>query len=361
MDELREIKTSVLAEKVSLARVTNGPLFTPQQIVGAYSDDQYEEFIEEWVAEVLSTKYVKVRRSSGSGDMGRDVIAYIDNSGQWDNYQCKHYGQALSPAKVWVEIGKIFYYTLKGEITLPVKYYFVAQKGLGPKLRKLIDDPIKLKAELKKNWDKCCRNEISKSTVVPLAGPLEELIDSVDFSMFGDVSPLEIINQFKSSSKYPLRFGGGLPDRKQNITPPFESETVQLFIIRLLEAYSEHSGRPLATLEDVARDKTYLEHLKQQRECYYSAESLRIFARDSLPAESSVFSDFQDEIFHGIIDELNLSTRDGYSNVQNATATASKLPIFTGALRDYISIVDKKGVCHQLANDGRVKWSKNDK
>lgn len=361
MNELRELKGPTLTTKISAARITGGPLLTPQKIIASYSDKEYEDFTEEWAFYVLRPQYSKVRRMGAAGDMGIDVAAYSDEPNNWRNYQCKHYDRPLAPGDVWIEIGKLFYHHSKGEILLPQKYYFVAPKGVGPSLSKLLKNPDKLKQGLYENWEKHCQLKITKKEEVVLEGKLEEIIEATDFSMFDDLSPLEIIEQFRSSQGFAARFGGGLPDRPAHETPPIETEEIQLFIQKLLEAYSEHSGRAITSLDEVAKDKEYLEHLKQQRECFYSAESLKTFARDSLPVESNVFNDFQNEIFHGIIDELELSTADGYTKVRHATSSATKIPIYSNALRDYASAVDKKGACHQLANDGRVEWTKNAK
>ncbi len=358
MKNLRDIKLPESHINPSFGRITNGPLLSPKKIISTYSAGEYEDFTEEWAYDVLQKKYKKVRRTGGAGDYGLDIVADLKEGNGWDNYQCKHYDHALAPSDVWVEIGKIIYYSYLGQITFPNDYYFVAPHGVGTKLGRLLKDPVMLKAGLIENWKKHCLNKITSTGEVPLDDEFKVYIDTLDFSVFKDISPLEMIEQFKQSSRYALRFGGGLPERKRRTSPPFEEEKVQLFIQRLLEAYSEHSGKKIDSLEEVGKDKGYLEHLKQQRECYYSAEFLKEFARDSLPAEVAVFTDFQDEIFHGIIDELNLSTSDGYTNVQHATATASKLPILSNTLRDYISVIDRKGACHQLANEGRVEWVK---
>ncbi len=44
-----------------------------------------------------------------------------------------------------VELGKIIYYTHIKEFTVPKNYYFIASKGVGLKLQKLLANPDKLK------------------------------------------------------------------------------------------------------------------------------------------------------------------------------------------------------------------------
>jgi hypothetical protein len=62
-------------------RLTNqqillGKPLDPLEIIKVYSDDDWEQFIREWV-EGLKDHYVEVRRASGAGDKGRDVIGYV--------------------------------------------------------------------------------------------------------------------------------------------------------------------------------------------------------------------------------------------------------------------------------------------
>ena len=78
-----------------------------------FSSAEWEVFVEEW-ASSLKTKYANVRRFSGAGDKGIDIAGFIKTSkfdDGWDNYQCKHYDHPLRPADIWIEIGKLVYYS----------------------------------------------------------------------------------------------------------------------------------------------------------------------------------------------------------------------------------------------------------
>ena len=73
-----------------------------------FSPNDWEDFTLEW-ATSLSSQYHTVERCGGAGDMGRDVIAFMADpktNPNWDNYQCKHYKNALTPGDVWVELAK---------------------------------------------------------------------------------------------------------------------------------------------------------------------------------------------------------------------------------------------------------------
>ncbi len=85
------------------------------------------ELIHHW-----KTQYQKVVRCGG-GDLGRDVIAYTPN-GEWENFQCKHYAKPLTLVEAIREVGKLIYYSYKGEYPVPNKYYFVSPKGVSTQL-----------------------------------------------------------------------------------------------------------------------------------------------------------------------------------------------------------------------------------
>lgn len=86
--------------------------------VKIFSPDEFEAFIEEWANSLTPDPYAKVRRFAGSGDMGIDIAGFTADAGfedPWDNYQCKRYDHPLRPADIYKEIGKILYYTWRGE------------------------------------------------------------------------------------------------------------------------------------------------------------------------------------------------------------------------------------------------------
>ena len=145
------------ATAVTAAQVANGPVIPPQQRLLTYSPDEWEGFVEEWAYYCLTTKYKHVQRFSGAGDMGIDVAGFVDDErlqGVWENFQCKHYGNAIRPSDVWVEFGKIIWYSYKGEYTAPRRYYFVSPRGAGTSLSRLFSNATKLREELFANWDK---------------------------------------------------------------------------------------------------------------------------------------------------------------------------------------------------------------
>lgn len=290
--------------------------------------------------------------------MGRDIIAF-DKADPviWDNYQCKHYKAGLMPGEIWVELGKLVYYTYTQEYTYPRKYTFVAPQGAGTKLSNLLRKPDKLKDQLIDNWDKHCREGITSTAEVKLDASLRTYLDSLDFSIFEAAAPLRLIDQHAKTRWHAARFGGGLPARPKHALPPASVAAHEVTYVRsLLDAYSDHLKHPVQTTADLNSHEDVKEHFNDARLEFYSAEALRAFSRDTLPP--GAFEELQDELHGGIKDEMRGIHPDGYRRVMSVVKTAKLLPITDHALKDRLSLPDKGGICHQLANDGKVRWVK---
>jgi hypothetical protein len=316
----------------------------------------WEEFVLEWV-DSLRSEYERVERCGGAGDCGRDVIGISKcGTGVWDNYQCKHYRDPLTPSDVWTELGKLVYYTYLGEYTYPRKYSFVAPKGAGNKLSRLFKDKVSLKAQLIQNWDAYCLNGITTTSQISLDQSLKAHLDKLDFSIFDAIPPLRLIDGHAKTKWHVSRFGGGLPIRPPAVTPPDTPTAEEITYIRhLLDAYGSHLGRVIARLDDL-KDDDLKSHLLDSRREFYSAESLRTFSRDTLPPGE--FERLQDEVHSGIVDEVRVDHENGYRRVLAVVRVARSLQLTAHALVSRLTVRDRGGICHQLANDDKLRWIK---
>lgn len=160
----------------SASSVAVGHHIPPIERIRLFSDSQWEDFVLEW-ADSLRKRYQCVERCGGAGDIGRDVIAtaqVVNGVAIWDNYQCKHYNHPLRPSDIWIELGKLVYYTYIKEYTLPRKYYFIAPQGVGTELSNLLRYPARLYESLLKNWGKYCTNKITQKSQVSLDAKLKK-------------------------------------------------------------------------------------------------------------------------------------------------------------------------------------------
>lgn len=323
------------------------------------SEDEFEDIVREWVAGYCEKNYVKVWRTGGAKDKGRDVVAIVNDSGTWDNFQCKHYNNALMPSDIWLELGKLCYYTFKKDYILPRKYYFVSPKGVGPTVGDYLAKPDELRIQLFNEWDKHCKDGITAKNQIHLSNELRKHIESIDFSIFTFLDPQELIEQHKQTNYYAARFGGGLKKRMRPIiTTVQESEISIRYVEQLFEAYSDHLKIGLSKFNELNSHTELFSHFNRQRECFYWAEALNEFSRDSLPVGNTCFSDLKEEIFHGVVDTSNQRHSSGYENILKTTAAAVALAIQSNALLSVSNTQDKIGICHHLANEDKITWVK---
>jgi hypothetical protein len=343
---------------VTAATVVHGPVIPPQQQLLLYSPDQWEDFVQEWAHFCLKKQYVQVQRFTGSGDRGVDIAGFADShklQGVWDNYQCKHYDNALRPTNIWVEIGKIVWYSFKKAYTPPRRYYFVAPKGVGTSLSALLSDAAKLRDELIANWEKYVRKEITKTQEVLLDAPLLAYVNVFDFSIFDSRTALQLVEEHRATPVHSARFGGGLKARPDAVKPPAVIKTDESrYVTQLLNAYAEHIGKPVLDPSALATAPKLRDHFHRQREAFYHAESLRVFARDSVPA--GTFESLQDDIYDGVVDTHDATHQDGYARVCAVTKAARELQITANPLITCTKPKDRDGMCPQLANEDRLQW-----
>lgn len=345
--------------------VISGPIVKPITRVYSYSPKEWEEFIEEWL-DIRREKYIEVEQIGGAGDMGRDVIAYINKDKpnyKWDCYQCKHYKNAVTPGDIYVELGKMIYYTYEKKFPIPEKYFIVAPKGVGRSLGDLLNTPNELKNKLKENWDKNCKLGITTTSQIELSGELLNYFDKFDFSIFDRILPKLIIDEFKENAtpSYFKRFGGGLPSRKRTITIPEQTQRHELkYTSQLLQAYNtDKATNDFQTENDLSNTKPYIGHFKRARESFHNAEQLRNFSRDNLGEE--IFENFQNEIYERIVDIAEDSKDNKFDIVKQAEQQAMDLPIESNPLKTRCEVIDKKGICHQLVNNRKICWVEDEK
>jgi hypothetical protein len=277
--------------------------------------------------------------------------------GVWDNYQCKHLDHALTPTDVWPEFGKVLWYTFNKQYRVPRRYFFVAPRGAGTKLTAHLGDADKLKAAVIDHWDRHIRSHITETLEVLLEGEFLQYVQTFDFSIFDTKTSLQLIDAHRKCPYHAARFGGGLPPRGKAASPPSEiAPSESRYVASLLEAYSEHKKTLVDAVDALKAWPKLKDHFTRQREAFYHAEGLRIFARDSVP--DGTFQSLQEEIYDGVIETHEEDHPDGFVRVQEVTKAARTLHLTSNALLTRTKPKDRDGICHQLANDEWLKWTK---
>lgn len=352
-----EIKDIMINAVQSSIEFENGPKQDPLKLVATYNADEWEEFTDEWVHS-LEGEYDDSERLAGAGDKGIDVAGYCDNNrlaGRWDNFQCKCYqARPLNFGNIAPEFGKILWYSFSKIYTPPRACYFISPKGPSTSLALLVSHAPNLKAKVIKEWDQMISTEIT-TLKIELSGDFLKYVEAFDFRIFKVPSPRWTVDQHRKTRYYNGRFGGGLPPRPKPESPPGEiAENEKTYVDRLLEAYAEHKGIESLGVGDLPKWKNLNGHLNRSREAFFDAEGLRVFVRDL--TEPGTFAALQDQIYDGVVDTKDKPHSDGYECVVAVTEQAQSLSLDAHPLNKVALPTTRRGVCHQLANDGKLVW-----
>lgn len=317
------------------------------------SADEWEVFTLELVYH-LGKDYEVVTRCAGAGDKGRDIIGRFSNG--WDNYQCKHYGEKLNVADVVAELGKLVYYSWKGDYPLPREYRFVTPKGCSSDCIDMLANKSRIKVELINRWDKSCRDKITKTQSIPLEGELLNYVNGIDFSFVDEMSSLDLVERHSKTPYHSMRFGTYHLKRPliKKSAPEAVGDNERIYIEALLDAFSDEKGIKYS-LADI-KSTEYKEDLDRARINFFSAESLEIFSRDAFPTRC--YEDLKDECHEGIHSVIRQKHDNGYDRFLAVSTQAANLPYSAHPLFHYIQASDRKGLCHQLVNDQKFKWIK---
>lgn len=335
----------------------NGPKIDPLKIIQIYDASDWEAFIDEWVHS-LKSAYVNVMRPTGAGDKGIDIAGFCDAEqllGTWDNHQCKHYIAPLSFSVVAPEIGKMLWYSFSGEYKPPRACRFIAPKGASTSLSLLLANADKLKKKVLADWDKTISKKITSTEVIALDRQFLNYVTDFDFRIFSAVQPRSIIEAHFKTPYYTGRFGGGLPSRPLPAAVPDEINEVEAtYTSKLLDAYGEHKGEVVTAASHLEKWANLKSHFQRAREAFYHAESLRVFVREKV--EPGTFEGLQTEILEGVLDTYDGEHLDGYARVVAVTDKAQSLALDAHPLNRSAMPTDRRGICHQLANDGKLTW-----
>lgn len=365
--KLNEIVPEAASQVPTATQVSAGIPIPPVRLLQVMSPDEWEGFTEEWLSFYkMKGTYLSIRRYTGPGDLGLDIVAFTTAEGfakSWDSYQCKHYSHPLRPVDVHGEIGKIIYHSFhrtppfNQACRVPRRHVFVAPFGVGITLGRFLKDPDRFKEDVRAKWESHCVPGSGTGITAPLSGPLLAYFDAFDFSIFGDRTAVELVEEHAKTQFHAARFGGGLPPRGEPEAPPEEpTEAESLYLRKLLDAYSDHLGKRVTVSEELAPHPELDGHYNRQRVLFYCAESLRNFARDRTPPRT--FDSLQDDVYHGVIDICEAAHADALARLRATVSTAGLLDVSGNGLVGVTKIADKQGICHQLANDERLTWTK---
>lgn len=332
--------------------VEKGEPVHPLDRLQIMSPDAWEVFTLEFVS-YLGNDYESVTRCAGAGDKGRDVIAKFSSG--WDNYQCKHYKDKLSIADVVAELGKLVYYTWRGDYTLPREYRFVSPKGCSSHCIDMLAKKARIKAEIIKRWDKVCKDKITKTESIPLQGALLDYLNGLDFSFVDEMSSQELIDKHARTPYHTTRFGSYHLKRPPARKPePSLADNEKVYVDALLSAFSDADGAEYSFSS--VMDTEYKDDMERARINFYSAESLEMFSRDAFPKDC--YEKLKSECHEGVHSVVRKKFDDGYQRFLEVSTQSVNIPYDSHPLRHFLQTADRKGLCHQLVNDLKFEWIK---
>lgn len=327
----------------------------PAHRIYFYSPDEWEVFITEWATGV-AVSYRQIKQLGGSGDRGVDVAAFKTVRGledAWDCFQAKHYDGSLTLSDVFPEMLKIFHGVVDAFYCLPDRYVFVAPRGCGPTLNRLLSKPTELRKKFLELLD--AGGAATRVYDEQALQSIHELAESSDFSIFQSLELNEKLDAHRKTPYYADRFGTSLPARPPvGQTPETPAPDEAIYVKKLVNVYNEQGSITFSDADSVIAHAKYGPHLQRQREAFYSAEALRLYARDSVP--DGTFELLQDDVYTGVVDTAEANHPSGLDRLRAVLTQSGQLDLGAHALISVSKLQDRQGVCHQLANADKLTW-----
>lgn len=160
-----------------------------------------------------------------------------------------------------------------------------------------------------------------------------------------------------------------LPKIKGRIDPEVPEDIAECeppYVDALVRVYGEEENAEFASADEIDEFPRYKDHLTRQRKDYYSAEFIRRCMRDTYDAEGDdQFEILEEEVFNGVIDIHGRKFDTGRQRLDEVLAQAANLNmdgVWVNRDTDWIRTYVKKGVCHILVNDKRIRgWLDEDR
>ena len=340
-----------------------GEPITPEERLNLMDEDSFEILVLQWASYYLRKEYADVKLFAGPGDKGRDIVCYPDPekkaSRVWDNFQCKHYDHRLHPGDIWPDIGKLCFYTMtKIFDCAPRKFVFVSPKGFGPAVQDLFQYPDGIKNGLISNYDTWVK--VLSDYSAKQEAELKSYIQQFDFSIVDGLEPTTLLQQYRQTPFYGIKFGGTFKARDYAVVVPEDVDNPKeaRYVEQLLKVYRERAPN-LKNHTELSAVPKLQRHFNTSRKNFYKAESLQVFARDNYPGFSP-FDELREQILDGVQPTLDRVHQDSLEKVNAVCEHATKITVDGNILQTHSQPGDKIGICHHLANDDLIVWVDED-
>ena len=169
--------------------------------------------------------------------------------------------------------------------------------------------------------------------------------------------------QTATSYCVPFPKRGGI---KKPEVPEELAEEEMPYVYALMRIYGEAEKMDSFGPVDLDEHSNHKPHFQRQRKDYYSAEFVRRCMRDSYADEAdNQFETLENEVCDGVIDTYEADYDSGKKRLGEVLAQAARIPVdkcWASRDTDWIGNSEKKGVCHILVNDKRIRgWLDEDR
>lgn len=140
------------------------------------------------------------------------------------------------------------------------------------------------------------------------------------------------------------------------------SVTEMVYVSAILEAFAEDAGVSVISQGELitkAEYSKYKDKLDRYRMDYYKAESIKESLKDTkLESENGLFEKLEDETYDSIIDKVEDDYSNSYERMKNVLqhVTTVELSSLLARVPDLVGGAQRKGLCHILVNEERIKW-----
>lgn len=314
--------------------------------ISSYSGAEFEQFLLEWL------KFCKnkinensfIAKVGGTGDKGIDI--YYKNEEEVIYYQAKQFDHPLNRSEIIGIVMKILWYVNGKEIDLPTKLFIISSKSISVKALVLFKNKELIKDELLTNLESYAK-DYNKNISDSELKNLYNFINSLRFDFVDYIEIDQIILEYYNSDFGSIRFNKSTTLKYVSDIPRSNYEQEE-FVVQLSNLFDG--------------DKKKNEVLNDAKNSFYSSLCL-MEAEKYLFGNNSEFKVAKDEIYEGI-NNIFYQDKDEKSKYFDCLSQAINIDpnpsYLASAELNLIKNTDKKGICHQLVNDGRISWEDKD-
>lgn len=145
------------------------------------------------------------------------------------------------------------------------------------------------------------------------------------------------------------------------IEVPKEITTEEMtYVSAILEAFAEDAGVEVILEDELLSKQDYQKYKKKldrYRADFYKAESIRESLKDTkLEKEVGVFKQLEDETYDSIIDKVEEDYPTSYARMTSVLNHVTTISLQSLIASSWVGSAEKKGVCHILVNEGKIRW-----